>query len=112
LHGKSSYSTAVLHNQCLQSLLVLRSGIALSSAGVTYIPVLLLLLLLLLQIGMKAVRGQEDALNVCAAGTLSAALLGAACELLRHHSQRAVQGAVHITCMWAAAANAWFLCSM
>jgi hypothetical protein len=41
---------------------------------------LLLLLLLLLQIGMKAVRGKEDAFNACAAGTLSAALLGAACE--------------------------------
>jgi hypothetical protein len=38
------------------------------------------LLLLLLQIGMKAVRGKEDAFNACAAGTLSAALLGAACE--------------------------------
>jgi hypothetical protein len=37
---------------------------------------------LLLQIGMKAVRGQEDAFNACAAGTLSAALLGAACESL------------------------------
>ncbi|KAF6266020.1 hypothetical protein COO60DRAFT_1475178 [Scenedesmus sp. NREL 46B-D3] len=30
------------------------------------------------QIGMKAVRGTEDAANACAAGTLSAALLGAA----------------------------------
>jgi hypothetical protein len=35
-----------------------------------------------LQVGLKAVRGQEDAANVCVAGTLSAALLGAFCECL------------------------------
>lgn len=32
------------------------------------------------QAGMKALRGTEDAVNVCVAGTISAALLGATCK--------------------------------
>lgn len=35
--------------------------------------------------GMRAVRGRDDAINVCAAGALSAALLSATCEYIYLH---------------------------
>lgn len=39
-----------------------------------------LLACVLLQAGLRRLRGQDDALNVCVAGSVSAGFLGATCE--------------------------------